>query len=58
MISTAPEELKTNIRCHKCGYEWYTKSKLSRVTCPNIECGSRVKNPNSTYRSPIESLSG
>ncbi|MDG6899723.1 MAG: hypothetical protein JRM88_04070 [Nitrososphaerota archaeon] len=23
------------LRCHKCGYEWDTRSKLKYVTCPS-----------------------
>jgi DNA-directed RNA polymerase subunit RPC12/RpoP len=28
------------VACHRCGYEWWTKSKLIRVTCPS--CGAKV----------------
>ena len=24
-----------NIKCHACSYEWYTGSKMTRVTCPS-----------------------
>lgn len=34
--------LKTRImKCHRCGYEWPTKSKLRFLTCPN--CQTKTK---------------
>lgn len=30
------------IKCSNCMYEWHTKSKLNRVTCP--DCKGKVKN--------------
>jgi DNA-directed RNA polymerase subunit RPC12/RpoP len=30
------------VKCQKCKYEWITKSKLLKVSCPS--CGSKVKN--------------
>jgi len=29
------------IKCKKCGYEWDTKSKLLKVSCPS--CGDKNK---------------
>ena len=29
------------MKCHKCGYEWKTKSKHVYVTCPS--CLAKVK---------------
>jgi len=26
---------ETNIKCEKCGYEWFTDSKLKRINCPS-----------------------
>jgi len=43
---------KTNIKCQKCGYEWYTKSKLRRVTCPS--CGQ--KTPNTAIKRSIKRI--
>ena len=43
---------KTNIKCQKCGYEWYTKSKLRRVTCPSCGC----KTPNTTIKRSIKRI--
>jgi len=43
---------KTNIKCQKCGYEWYTKSKLRRVTCPS--CGQ--KTPNTTIKRSMKRI--
>jgi len=34
--------IMVKIKCHKCSYEWETKSKLMMVSCPS--CGSKVKN--------------
>ncbi|KXA90067.1 hypothetical protein AKJ62_01800 [candidate division MSBL1 archaeon SCGC-AAA259D14] len=31
------------INCDKCGYEWWTKSKMKWVSCPN--CQSKTKHP-------------
>jgi flagellin FlaB len=33
---------KPNIKCHKCGYEWHTKSKLHMVSCPS--CNQKIRN--------------
>ena len=30
------------IKCDKCGYKWYTKSKHMYVSCPS--CLAKVKN--------------
>jgi len=38
---------KTKIKCHRCGYEWETKSKLAFVSCPS--CMVKVKNPNAKW---------
>ena len=35
-------EKKTNIQCEKCGYQWYTRSKLKKVTCPS--CNQKTAN--------------
>ena len=35
-------EKKTNIQCEKCGYRWYTRSKLGKVTCPS--CNQKTTN--------------
>ena len=43
---------KTNIKCQKCGYEWYTKSKLRRVTCPSCGC----KTPNTTIKRSMKRI--
>lgn len=53
MISTAPDEIKekTYMVCFSCTHEWYTRSTLSRVTCP--KCGARVINPNSAYKKSL-----
>ena len=29
------------MKCHKCGYKWFTKSERMFVSCPN--CLSKVK---------------
>ncbi len=34
------EPKKPNIKCEHCDREWFTKSKLKRVTCPN--CGKKT----------------
>ncbi|MBC7130902.1 hypothetical protein H5T51_06770 [Candidatus Bathyarchaeota archaeon] len=39
-----------NIKCSKCGYEWHTRSRLKKVTCPS--CNNKV--PNVTLRSRRE----
>lgn len=36
------DPVKPNIKCHNCGNEWYTKSKLQFVTCPS--CRLKTKN--------------
>jgi len=33
---------KPNIKCHKCGHQWRTKSKLKMVTCPS--CNQKIPN--------------
>jgi len=33
---------KTKVKCHKCGYEWETCSKLILITCAS--CGVKVRN--------------
>ncbi len=33
---------KRNIKCKKCGYEWYTRSALRKVTCPS--CNQKTRN--------------
>jgi flagellin FlaB len=33
---------KYNIKCRKCGYEWYTRSALRKVTCPS--CNQKTRN--------------
>jgi flagellin FlaB len=33
---------KHNIKCRKCGYEWYTRSVLRKVTCPS--CNQKTRN--------------
>jgi len=35
-------EKKNNIRCEKCGYHWYTRSNLGKVTCPS--CNQKTTN--------------
>ena len=35
-------EKKTNIKCEKCGYQWYTRSRLEKVTCPS--CNQKTTN--------------
>jgi len=37
------EPVKVKIACPKCGYTWYTISRLIHVTCPS--CQYKVKNP-------------
>jgi len=32
------------LKCHKCFYEWETKSKFKLISCPC--CGAKVKNTN------------
>ena len=34
------------IKCDKCGYEWYTRSRKKYVSCPN--CASKTRNPHVT----------
>ena len=29
------------VKCFRCGYEWWTKSRLILVTCPS--CGSKTQ---------------
>jgi flagellin FlaB len=36
------ERQKHNIKCKKCGYEWYTRSALRKVTCPS--CNQKTRN--------------
>lgn len=36
------DEKKPNMKCHKCGHSWYTKSKLKMVTCPS--CNQKTPN--------------
>jgi len=31
-----------NVKCKNCGYEWTTKSKLKRVSCPS--CLLKIEN--------------
>jgi flagellin FlaB len=38
-----------NIECRKCGYQWHTRSKLRKVTCPS--CNQKTKN--TTLRSLV-----
>ncbi|MEM4700993.1 MAG: archaellin/type IV pilin N-terminal domain-containing protein [Candidatus Bathyarchaeia archaeon] len=33
---------KPNIKCQKCGHEWFTRSKLKMVTCPS--CNQKTPN--------------
>lgn len=33
---------KPNIKCQKCGHEWYTRSRLKMVTCPS--CNQKTPN--------------
>jgi len=33
---------KHNVKCKKCGYEWYTRSALRKVTCPS--CNQKTRN--------------
>ncbi|MEM4593183.1 MAG: hypothetical protein QW196_07260 [Sulfolobales archaeon] len=33
------------VKCRYCGYEWYTRSTLREVSCPNC----RYKNRNPRY---------
>jgi len=37
---------KFNIKCSYCSYEWFTKSKLNWVTCPNCRHITKNKNGN------------
>jgi DNA-directed RNA polymerase subunit RPC12/RpoP len=32
-----------NAMCQECGYQWMTRSKLRKITCPS--CSSKVENP-------------
>lgn len=52
MIENRPipfENVKpSNIMCHKCNYQWTTKSDRYRVSCPN--CGAWVINENAKYK--------
>jgi DNA-directed RNA polymerase subunit RPC12/RpoP len=37
-----PEQIQPKlVKCQKCGYEWWTRSKLMLVTCPS--CGHKVR---------------
>jgi predicted RNA-binding Zn-ribbon protein involved in translation (DUF1610 family) len=58
MIVSAPAELteKTYMVCFSCGKEWFTRSKLSRVTCAS--CGARVINPSSEYQKSLKPING
>jgi len=29
------------VKCHRCGYEWWTRSRLIFATCPS--CGAKVR---------------
>jgi len=33
-----------NIKCEKCGYEWFTGSTFRLLTCPS--CHTSTPNPN------------
>ena len=44
--TTTVQEIK--VKCHKCGYEWITRSKMAYVTCPS--CSRKVKNPNKEFK--------
>lgn len=37
------EPKNPNIKCKHCDNEWFTKSKLYQVTCPN--CNKKTPNP-------------
>jgi len=37
------EEEKTKIKCPHCGYEWVTKSKLVKTTCPSCQLKVKVE---------------
>ena len=34
-------EKEIKVKCEKCEYEWETKSKMIKVSCPS--CGNKVK---------------
>jgi len=36
------------VKCKHCGYEWWTKSNMMYLSCPN--CGGKTENPHSPYR--------
>lgn len=44
-----PKKPKANIKCPKCGYEWFTKSKHAHVSCPS--CLDKTPNPGWEHRS-------
>jgi ribosomal protein L37E len=41
---------KTHVKCPRCGYEWYTKSKRRRLLCACCQKG--FLNPNATLPKP------
>lgn len=32
--------VRVKVKCHKCGYEWLSKSKFVKVSCPS--CGAKT----------------
>ena len=38
---------RKEIKCHKCGHPWKTKSKALYVSCPN--CLNKVRNDGEIY---------
>ena len=38
------EQPESNVTCHRCSYDWFTKSKKIFISCPS--CGSKTRNTN------------
>ncbi|MFW9879358.1 MAG: hypothetical protein ACFFG0_40290 [Candidatus Thorarchaeota archaeon] len=34
---------KRKICCHRCGYEWMSKSQMKKPTCPSCHCNVIIK---------------
>ena len=42
------------LKCHKCGYEWETNSRMIRVSCPS--CQIKTPNTSKNIDSPIQKI--
>jgi len=41
-----PQETTFAVKCHRCGYEWSTRSQMNLVTCPSCGFKTPRRHPN------------